>query len=116
MNSLYDKRKQRVKRVDKHGNKLQIGDRVRVTGVHPKVKDSREFKTRTILSRCVGRIFPIVGFQKDWAELHLGRIMGRRSWEETIWVEPEFMELVTPGKRSSSRRVKKAAKRAGMLK
>jgi regulator of protease activity HflC (stomatin/prohibitin superfamily) len=54
----------RVKRVDKHGNSVRVGDRIRVTGIHSKVRDTKEFKTRTILKRCVGRVFPFTGFKR----------------------------------------------------
>ena len=85
---------QKVKRVDKNGRHLRLGDKVRITGISPGVVDTGEFKTRTILERCVGRVFPVKGFQKDCVELHLGKLVGKRSWEETIWVEPEVIELV----------------------
>jgi hypothetical protein len=54
------------------------------------------------------RCLPIYGFQKDWVELHVGHVVGRRSWEEHIWVEPEFIELVGK-KKPKMGRVKQSA-------
>jgi hypothetical protein len=96
------KNKTRYKHVDKNGKRLHVGDRIRVIGFHPKTRDTKEFKTKTLLKRSVGHVFPVMGFQKDWIELHLGKFIGRRSWEESIWLEPEFIELVK--KRTSPRR------------
>ncbi len=70
----------RFKRVDKNGTSLRIGDMIRVKGVNAKIVDDGEFNTRTILNRAVGRIFPVVGFQKDWIELALGKLMGTKAW------------------------------------
>src|SRR4029077_7941376 len=96
-------KKEKFKQLDKDGLRLKVCDKIRVIGIHPKVVDTEEFKTRTILETCVGRTFQIKGFQKDWAEIHVGRFVGRRSWEETIWIEPEYMELVKQGKRKPTK-------------
>jgi hypothetical protein len=105
---MRSKRSSKLRRVDKDGKPLQIEHKIRVTGI-PNVGDTGEFKTRTILEQCVGRVFPIRSLQKDWVELHLGRFVGKRSWEESIWVESEFVELVKEklrGKKSSRRKLK----------
>ena len=87
-------KRKRFKRADKNGTRLHIGDMIRVTEIHPKIVNHGEFKTRTILNRAVGRIFPVVGFQRDWIELALGKLIRKKAWEEAVWVEPEFIELV----------------------
>jgi hypothetical protein len=60
--------------------------------------------TPTVFQRCVGKVFPIVGFQqvgseKVWLELYVGGVMGKLPYEETIWIEPDCGELVSPSKR-----------------
>jgi len=65
------KRSEGHKRLDRNGKRLRVGDRVRITGFHPAVKDEGEFKTKTILKKAVGRVFLVAGFQKDWIELAL---------------------------------------------
>lgn len=90
---------------------MKIGDKICLVRVPPAVKDDGEFKTRTILTKCLGRIFTIKGFQGDgctfatrgskncWLELEMrGTIPGTL---DTIWVEPDCVELL---KRSTRKR------------
>jgi hypothetical protein len=86
--------KPKLRRIDKHGHALKIGDKIRVTGVPPGLRDEDEMLTKTVFEKCVGRVFTIRGFQDNQAELHVGRVMARKSYEESIWVEPEFIELI----------------------
>jgi hypothetical protein len=100
--------KTRFKHIDRKGAKVRLGDRIRLLGFNPSVVDQNEFKTRTILKKCVGRTFVVKGFQKDWVELHLGRVIGKRAWEETIWTEPEYIEVIKWGTvRKKSKRKKR---------
>ena len=73
------RQRKRFIRADKNGTRLHIGDMIRVTRVHPKIVNHGEFKTRTILNRAVGRIFPIVGFQRDWIELALCKLIRKKA-------------------------------------
>ena len=41
---------------------MKEGDLVRVIRVPAMAQDSERFKTRSTLEQCVGRIFPIMGF------------------------------------------------------
>ena len=50
-------------------------------------------KTRTVFRQCVGKVFPIVGFQNELIELEVGKVVGKPSYYDTIWIEPEFVEL-----------------------
>ncbi|HTW30810.1 MAG TPA: hypothetical protein VMD76_03975 [Candidatus Sulfotelmatobacter sp.] len=43
---------------------------------------------------CIGRIFPIAGFQGNFIELEVGEVLGREACMESIWIEPEHVELV----------------------
>lgn len=75
---------------------MKVGDLVRVIKVPPGVRDEGEFQTRTILEKCVGRVFQVVGFQEDWIELEVGEVVGKAAIEETIWIEPDCVEPVEP--------------------
>jgi hypothetical protein len=58
---------------------MKEGDLIRVDKVPDSVQDSREFKSRSTLQRCVGRVFPIMGFQQDLMQIDVGEIAGRPS-------------------------------------
>ncbi len=49
--------------------------------------------TKSVFAKCLGHVFRIQAFQKDWLELEVGKVTGKRF--ETIWIEPEYVELVT---------------------
>jgi len=91
---------------------MKIGDRVRIVGIPKGLKDDRELKTKTVFTKCLGKVFKVEGFQHELVELNVGRVLNKPSYMETIWIEPEFLEVVTS--RPSSRkkgRSKAAAKR-----
>ncbi len=50
--------------------------------------------TRSLFEACVGRIFPIVGFNEHLLELEVGEIRCQLPCMHSIWIEPEFVELV----------------------
>ena len=72
---------------------MKIGDKVRVIKVPP-VLPGGELKTRTVFEQCVGRVFSIVGFQSQLLELEVGEVAGEPPYMQSIWVEPEVVELV----------------------
>jgi hypothetical protein len=80
---------------------MKIGDRVRVVKI-PSGLQEGELKTRTVFRKCIGRIFKVEGFQHELIELNVGRAVGKASYMETIWIEPEFLEKVTS--RTASRK------------
>ena len=51
-------------------------------------------KTRTLFELCVGRVFPIVGFNGTLMELEVGEVLGKSAAMDSIWIEPEFVEAV----------------------
>jgi len=74
-------------------NHMKIGDKVRVLKAPPVLREG-ELKTSTVFELCVGRIFPIVGFQNDLLELEVGEVVGEPPHMHSIWIEPEFVEFV----------------------
>ncbi len=71
---------------------MKIGDRVRLIGVPPNLPEG-DLGTRAVFQRCLGYEFIIAGFQEDcgWLELRVENVTGNP--HETIWVEPEYVEL-----------------------
>ena len=74
---------------------MEIGDLIRVLRVPDSVNDSTGFATRSTLERCVGRVFPIVSFNDlRMIELEIGELLGKPSYMESIWIEPDCVEPV----------------------
>jgi hypothetical protein len=90
---------------------MKIGDRVRVVQIPSGLQEGK-LKTLTVFKKCLGKIFRVEGFQHDWIELNVGRALGKPSYMEKIWIEPEFLEVVAsrPPARKK-RRSRAAAKR-----
>jgi hypothetical protein len=84
------------------GCRMKIGDTVRVVKLPPGLVEGK-LKTKTVFRRCLGKVFPIVGFQKKWVELEVGEVVGKASCMETIWIEPEYVELVKVSKKRSTK-------------
>lgn len=95
-------KKRDVRRVDRQGLKLSVGDKIRVIAIPPDVRsgiydDDEELKTRTVFER--SRVFPIKAFDDDRVELHVGKVMSRPAYEHSIWLEPQFIELVAKSRK-----------------
>jgi hypothetical protein len=90
---------------------MKIGDKIRLVRVPSAVKDDGKFKTRTMLTKSIGVIFTIKGFQGDGCtfltrgskncsvELDMREAITGTS--DTIWVESDCVELV---KQSTTKR------------
>jgi hypothetical protein len=73
---------------------LQVGDKVRLLRVPSEVKDIPGMNTREVFAKCVGSVFSVVAFNEiGWAELPVESVTG--SIGETLWVEPEHLEVVS---------------------
>jgi hypothetical protein len=110
----------KVKRVDKHGKKLGVGDKVRVAGIPADVLsdsyDEEELETRTVFERSLGRLFPVNSFDDDRVELEVGEVMGKAKYLHSIWLEPKFIELVAKSKSQRGKVSKTRPKRKRVLK
>jgi hypothetical protein len=51
-------------------------------------------ETKALFRRCVGRVFPVAGFDKGLIELGVGAVVGDFPAAHSIGVEPEFLERV----------------------
>ena len=73
---------------------MNIGDLVRVVSV-PSGLPEGELATKSLFESCVGRIFPIIGFQGRLLELEVGEALGKQACMDSIWIEPEHVQPVT---------------------
>ena len=72
---------------------MKIGDKVRVIRIPPGLPEGK-IATKSLFGSCVGRTFPIVGFQGHLLELAVGEILGKKPYMDSIWIEPEHVEVV----------------------
>jgi hypothetical protein len=73
---------------------MEIGQQVRIIKVPDGVEDGPEFKTKTLIERCLGEIFPVMGFNGDLLALDVGELNGLAPYLETVYIEPSCVELV----------------------
>ena len=81
---------------------VRIGDKVRLIGVPPNIHDGERLQTRPLFEKCLGQTFTVAGLETveglpyQLVRLDVGHILGQAPYLETIWVEPEYLELVAP--------------------
>lgn len=72
---------------------MKPGDLVRVVAIPPHLPGSAE--TGLVFERCVGRTFPIIDMTAHGhIEIEVGEVMGVAASLHSIWIEPEYLELV----------------------
>ena len=54
-----------------------------------------DMATKSLFESCVGQIFPIVGFHDHLLELEVGGIRGKEPCMDSIWIEPQYVELIS---------------------
>jgi hypothetical protein len=80
---------------------MKVGDRVKLIGIPPNLRDDKDLQTRTLFEKCLGKSFPIAelvtveGLPHQVVGLDVGHIVGKAEYMETIWVEPEYLQLET---------------------
>jgi hypothetical protein len=73
---------------------VRVGSKVCVVGIPDGLEDYPDLPTKSTFMKCVGREFVVAGFNEvGMAELDIESVNG--SVGETIWVEPQFLELVS---------------------
>ncbi len=81
---------------------MRVGDKVRLTGIPPDVHDDEKLQTRRLFEKCVGQTFTIAGLKAveglpyQLVQLDVGHIIEKASYLESIWVEPEYLQLESP--------------------
>jgi hypothetical protein len=80
---------------------VEIGDRVRLIGIPPDLHDDEKLQTRTLFEKCLGATFTVRGLETleglsyQLVQLDVGHVLGKAPYLETIWVEPEYLQLET---------------------
>lgn len=78
---------------------LKIGDNVRLIGIPPDTRDDEELRTHTLFEKCRGKTFAIAGLDTieglpyQLVRLNVGHILGQPPELQTIWVEPQYLQL-----------------------
>ena len=78
---------------------MKVGDKVRVIGIPEGLPDN-DMQTMQVFEQCLGRIFPIEDIKKvedlphELVELLVGEVVGEADFMHSIWIEPEFLEVV----------------------
>jgi hypothetical protein len=73
---------------------MKIGDKLRLIALPPDLPvGDADLPTKAVFNKCLGYEFVVAGFNEiGAAELLVESVTG--SIGETIWVEPEFLELI----------------------
>jgi hypothetical protein len=62
--------------------------------------DEEDMKTRTLFDKCVGRVFPIYEIDETdgmlFIGIEVGHVVGCETYEHTIYIEPEYVEVAPP--------------------
>lgn len=75
---------------DKRGQRIHIGDWVRLVEIPPGVTEMPR-ETSSVFRRALGQTFKIEAFDEyGHAELDVSRKVAKNNW---IWVEPEYLLL-----------------------
>jgi len=72
---------------------MKIGDKVRVLTI-PAGLPENSIQTRSLFQMCLGRVFPMVGFQGNLLQLEVGAILRKEPCMDSIWIEPEHVEVI----------------------
>lgn len=76
---------------------MKEGDLIRVVRVPQGVEDTEHFQTRSMLERCVGLVFPVMGFNNvGMIQIDVGALVGKPSYMQSIWIELDCVEQVRP--------------------
>ncbi len=79
---------------------MNVGDKVKLIGIPPDAHDDEELQTRTLFEKCLGKTFTVAGLQTveglsyQLVQLDVGDALGKPSYSETIWVEPEYLQFI----------------------
>jgi len=81
---------------------VRVGDKVKLIGIPPAVRDTEQLQSRKLFEKCMGQTFTIAGLDTveglpyQLVRLDVGHMLGEASYVETIWVEPQFLQLELP--------------------
>jgi hypothetical protein len=70
---------------------MKIGERVEVIAVPTSLPSGMGIQA--LFGACVGRVFSIAGTDNGLLELHVGEVVGERSYMHSIWIEASCVLL-----------------------
>jgi hypothetical protein len=77
---------------------VKLGDKVKLIGIPP-IPDDDKLQTRKLFEKCLGKTFTVNGLESveglsyQLVRLDVGHTVDKGSYLETIWVEPEYLQL-----------------------
>ncbi len=83
---------------------IEAGDRVKLVGIPPGLRDDEDLQTASLFAKCFDATFVVQAYApaigSDGSEfalykLHVGHVVGTEPFAHSIWVEPEYLELVS---------------------
>jgi hypothetical protein len=72
---------------------------VKLIGIPPNLRDDGDMQTRSLFEKCLRQCFvviamePFEGVPFPLAKLDVGHVVGEESWNQTIWVEQEYLHV-----------------------
>jgi hypothetical protein len=72
---------------------MKIGDKVRVERMPDGLPHDNK-QLQTLFRGCLGKTFPIVKFDGDLVELHVGEVFGKPADYHQIWLEQSQVKLI----------------------
>ncbi|MBX9684352.1 MAG: hypothetical protein K2X41_11240 [Hyphomicrobium sp.] len=72
---------------------MKIGDTVRVVKIPADLPAGNE-QLQVLFRGCVGKTFPIVAFDDDLVELHVGEAFGKPPEHHQIWLDANHLKLI----------------------
>ena len=78
---------------------MKVGDTAKLIGIPPNLPNDEELETRALFEKCLGQSFVIAAVESfegvpfPLARIDVGHVIGKKPWENTIWVEEEYLEV-----------------------
>lgn len=78
---------------------MKAGDMVKLIGIPANLRDDEDLQTSTLFEKCLGQSFVVSdvesfeGVPFPLARIDVGHVIGKETWEHTIWVEREYLEI-----------------------
>lgn len=73
---------------------VRAGDRALLIKIPDDIIDTNLIK---LFEQCVGHVFPVGDVTNILIDLEIGELFGRKSYMESIYVEPDCIEVVLTG-------------------
>ncbi len=78
---------------------MKAGDKVKLIGIPPNLRDEKDMQTRTLFEKCLGQSFMVIGvlfvegLPYPVAKLDVGHVLGGRTVDAH---NPQYLQLENP--------------------